>query len=551
MSDEEDTADPTRKSSRRDRFKGAIARTKTKLTKKDRDSDTTVDDFLSAGRGSTSTGRPSISDTLSLVSERPSTTQSHYHDANEHQYSAPVIPPPQSSPRRIVVPKIDVSTSQRYPGAQPIQQENEQTQSSLLRPEYQGRARSNSSLAKGRGRARGLSVQFVDRPPIIIGEGGDEAETPTIEVGRAKARARSVSPQRSDGATSKASRIWNKSPLQYIPRPGSLSPKPLPQQAQQPSTARPGQGSLPSPGIKRVQTGMIGASPSPISESRQAMDKEFDMSLGISPATTISTNQTISPQEPPVIHAPKPIHPPVAVPNVREMPVLHDLKSQHGTKSLRDKFTRGEGNALRQRRQDDDDDSPPSANPSQHIVPPPKPSQGAPPSSQQPQQAFAPPPGPPPNQRPPDEVFAPPPGPPPAPPPAQTSVRNGYPNQASGVRTDQAHYASQPPQHAIPGRSAANGIFAPPSHSPSQRGPPSHHPPPPPPVKPQPVRPAPDEEYTGWVRDGARPDAKPAPTVNASHFPGVDLSGKLVPHFDDEEEATPEKTKKRWFRRGS
>ncbi|KPI37389.1 uncharacterized protein AB675_10370 [Cyphellophora attinorum] len=527
MSDEEDTADPTRKASRRDKFKERLARTKTKLSKKDKDAGTTVDDFLATGRTSVSTGRPSVSDSLSLTSDRPPTNQSHYHDAPENQHSTDFIPPPQQSPRRIVVPKIDVSTSQRYPGAQPLQADTEQTESSLLKPHYQTRSQSSSSLSKGRGRARGLSVQFVDRPPVVIGEGGDEAEAPPIEVGKAKVRARSASPFRNNGPPPAGSKMWNKSPLQQIPRPGQWAHTQQPLQLP-PNTSSPPE-STQRPGIHRVPTGMIGNSPSPMLEGRQAIDREFDMSLGLSPATTISPSTTnASPVEPPVLHAPTPIRPPVAVPNVREAPILHELKSQHGTKSLRNKFDKGEGHVLRQTSSGSGTQASPNSGASE--------------------ESFAPPPGPPPARRPPpDEEFAPPVGPPPPrshpttgyqqpPPPPDPGPGSNYysgklPSHPPPPPPPQAPNGMQIVQKPPPPRAAPDGNFAPPPH--------------PPPAP----RQAPDDDYVGWVPDSAHPDTHAS--TAGSDFPGIDGSGKLapLPHLDEDDDAKPEKSKRRWFKR--
>ncbi|KAI9879464.1 MAG: hypothetical protein M1823_006834, partial [Watsoniomyces obsoletus] len=227
MTDEEETADAA-KTSKRDRFKSALSRTKTKLRRKDIDqnADDEVEDFLAAGRNSTSTGRPSISDSLTFAdsvatqpSERPSTSGSSTNVRNTQvPYPDAFVPLPQQSPRRIVVPRIDVSNSQRYPTAQPVGQIQPQS-NEFLRPQYQGRSQSVSSFSKGRGRARGLSVQFTKTPPIVIGEGGDEAQAPTIEVSKAKRRARSVSPTRTPRTTGPIGRIWSKSPSNRKPVP--------------------------------------------------------------------------------------------------------------------------------------------------------------------------------------------------------------------------------------------------------------------------------------------------------------------------------------------
>lgn len=553
MSDEEDATDPS-KSSKRNRLKGAIARTTTKLTKRSKENATTVDDFLASGRTSTSIHRPSTSESLSYGPERLEISQPYQQNGEDALHPAESIPPPQPSPRRIVVPKIDVLSSQRYPGAQPLEpQSTEHSGSSLLRPDYRARA---SSLAKGHGRARGLSVQFTDRPPIIIGEGGDEAEAPTIEVGRAKARARSVSPPRTGGSPNKGiGRLWNKSPLQHIPRAGTSSPKQAPYNSSRPAQQGPSPGpgarepgGIPSPGIKRVPTGAIGAGPSPISESRQAADKEFEMSMGISPATTSSpAPSSAASNEPAIIHAPKPIHPPVAVPHVKDIPALHELKRENGTQSLRNKFHAGEGNALREARQAESPVSPLDSSDDQ-VSPPPGP---PPPQSalsdavapySQPASAHQ---LPPPYERPPDppvqrrlvrDDFPPPPGPPPGRKPLNNHILPpaGAP-PAIPHRPKHEHF--MPPPGPPPVRRAVHEDLGQSTKAPQPAGPP-----------PPAFQRNPDDEYMGWVPDDV--DQKQA---QATSFPGVDASGKLAALTDGEEKADskPGKLRKKWFRKGA
>ena len=212
------------KHTRKDKLKDVFSRTRTKINhireervakKNTKDSakasrtSTDVDDFLSTGRPSfASSTRPSLAsqsrpsfddwsaqDPSSTISPRPSTSDSRS----------------QASPRRgppISVPRIDVSTSTRFPNAKDVNPDalifadssprHGTLQSSvLLRPEYKSRNHSTSSIASkpGRARLRGLSVGFANEPPVIIGEGGDEAQAPPVEIGFAKqARARSASP---------------------------------------------------------------------------------------------------------------------------------------------------------------------------------------------------------------------------------------------------------------------------------------------------------------------------------------------------------------------
>ena len=319
--EEEERDDSTAKASRRDRFKGAIARTRTKLTKRDKDSrqDVEVEDFLSAGRNSTSTGRPSVSDSLSFASERPPTSDSRLEHPSPESITRDAVVPLQPSPRRIVVPKIDVSRSQRFPAAQPLHSQPAE-KSEFLRPQYKGRSQSASSFAKGRGRARGLSVQFTEKAPIVIGEGGDESHVPTIEVSMAKARARSLSPAPTPREAPVGGRFWSRSPKR----------KPVPEQA--PRTGPQPEDDFTSSGLRRVQTGMSPGVP----ESKLAMEKEFEMSLGPSSASTMSPGSGTSPQELP-LHAPRPVRPPVAYPAV-ETPAVRQLKAGAAQSDLRSQF---------------------------------------------------------------------------------------------------------------------------------------------------------------------------------------------------------------------
>lgn len=71
-------------------------------------------------------------------------------------------------------PRIDVAKAQRWPGA-----------SDILNSAA-GRSPGIGGLKTGNGRKKGLTVSFVRTQPIVIGEGGDECEEPSIEVYRRK-----------------------------------------------------------------------------------------------------------------------------------------------------------------------------------------------------------------------------------------------------------------------------------------------------------------------------------------------------------------------------
>lgn len=316
MTEEAETVDAST-ASKRNRFKGAISRTKSKFRTRDsspEDSDLTtndvVEDFLAGGRTSTST-RPSISDSLSFASDRPSTADSLPHHPSPPTSTSDRFAAPQQPPRRIDVPRIDVSKSQRWPGALPTQPEDHD-RSRFLRPEYQGRSQSVSSLSKGRRRSRGLSVTFIEAPPVIIGEGGDAAQTPPSEISRARARARSASPM--------PARLGLGLPPISFP----VRRKPVPQPPVHASTE------FEPSALQRVQTGSSAAT----QESKLAMNKEFEMSLGMGllagnhPGTTAP------------LHAPTPIRPPVSIPVVKE------LKSAPASSNLHMQFE--DGKALKQ-----------------------------------------------------------------------------------------------------------------------------------------------------------------------------------------------------------
>lgn len=328
MTDGEEAAEPVKAPSRRDRLKGVLGRTKTKLRRKDNDrlADDEVEEFLTAGRNSTSsTGRPSVSDSLSFADDPPPSDRPPPSDSSNSirttqvPYPDTFVPHPHQSPRRLIVPRIDVSASQRYPGAQPLHVQPERSSDDFLRPQYQARSQSVSSLSKGRGRARGLSVTFTEGPPAVIGEGGDEAQAPPIEVSKARTRARSVSPTPTPRSTGPIAKMWGMSVVKR---------KPVPEQTISPVIEETG---YISPGLQRGQTNF--SSPT----DGRPLNREFEMSLGLGSASTNSAGSNQSPPVP-VLHAPRPVHPPVAVPPVREIPVLRELKPSYGADDLQGRF---------------------------------------------------------------------------------------------------------------------------------------------------------------------------------------------------------------------
>ncbi|KIW19106.1 hypothetical protein PV08_03398 [Exophiala spinifera] len=338
------------KASKRDRFKGALSRTKSKFKKHDNKSEAEindeVNDFLAGGRTSTSSWT-SGKDTL-----RPgtiTTTQGYSSSLETSPADQAASPRPSTSdsasisrhsPRKITVPKIDVSNSQRWPAAQPLSPQGPaEGAAGFLRPEYHGRSQSASSLTKRKGRARGLSVTFIDDPPTVIGEGGDDAPTPPLEISKAKARARSVSPmsprvrQRPAGA-SRPTAAGGAGAYEY-PRPPAAPASSPSSQHEPPDVLRPR-------GLQRVQTGL---SPSAATASL-GLDKEFEMTLQIGnqanpPGREVASNS-------PEIIAPRPVRPVQPPPLVVERPdtsvsVVHEAQSSSSSSSGRaDDFREGD-----------------------------------------------------------------------------------------------------------------------------------------------------------------------------------------------------------------
>ncbi|KIW30889.1 uncharacterized protein PV07_02581 [Cladophialophora immunda] len=339
------TSPENNKQSRRERLKGALARTKSKFkkntsdTNEERDLPDDVNEFLAAGRTSTSSGprqgdslpHPTRSNAITTLdqsspaSTRPSTSESFTNPFGTSR-----------SPKKVPVPRIDVSNSQRWPRAQPIGT-SEQDINDFLRPEYQGRSQSVSSFSnkpKRKGRGRGLSVTFIEAPPVIIGEGGDDAPTPPVEISKARQRARSASPMPSRAQSE--SRDHSRSPMNGAYDQRNTAPPPPPRQGHAPPDAlRPRM-------LQRVQTGNFSGN----TLGPSGLDKEFEMTLRLGPN---AINSPVSPGGSPntlELLAPKPVrvvHPP---PPVLEEPAQSRVvKKEIPSTDLRKQFR--EGDALR------------------------------------------------------------------------------------------------------------------------------------------------------------------------------------------------------------
>lgn len=351
---------------KRGRFKDVLDRTKHKIAEKVREekearkwsshsskdespSDTGIDDFLAAGRVKTSS-----STHLSVFSDSASESGTPPNDRSTPPRPSTSDSKTQTSPKRVHVPRIDVSASQRFPNAKEIaphgpvelpgsfaSDNTSQGKTLLLKPEYKSRSQSASSIASAsrKARIRGLSVGFANVPPVIIGEGGDEAEAPPVEISRAKMRrAKSASPQgripqhTSDlgadgrrpvpgrGHTDNSIDVFNPKPMSRV-QTGMM---PANSQANVvPNTGY--DNFVPTP-FKRTETGLSKTSNSPVAQSHPPLPprskpfippdlgksqkvthdrtRELELSLGLNP--TSPHPSTSRENQEPRIFAPKP-----------------------------------------------------------------------------------------------------------------------------------------------------------------------------------------------------------------------------------------------------
>ena len=84
------------------------------------------------------------------------------------------------SPTRKPVPKINVSSSPRWPEAQNV------TSTEGVLPPTDDQEDTGSYVPLKPRRREGLTVSFTENAPQIIGEGGNEAEAPTLSIFRAR-----------------------------------------------------------------------------------------------------------------------------------------------------------------------------------------------------------------------------------------------------------------------------------------------------------------------------------------------------------------------------
>lgn len=354
---------------KRGKWKEAINRTRTKIAEKVREEkearifpfqsdkerpgtqpNNDIDSFLAAGRGSTaSSTRPSLhsiaasTENVSILNDSSTSSRPSTSDSKS-----------QPSPKRVQVPRIDVSASQRFPNAKELGSSGSTEHpsssalrsaglgSALLKPEFKTRSQSAISVgsAARKARIRGLSVGFADTPPVIIGEGGDEAEAPPVEISRAKTRrARSASPQArsqfpnanmQSEARNKASGRGVDSPIEFVPKSftraqtGGLSVGTKPHMSQDVNNDE----FVPKP-FTRQQTGLsdtdssaTAQKPPPLPPRRKQeflphdlgrpkegtldLTREFEMTLGLTSSKPGATKSPSSGIQEPHIFAPKP-----------------------------------------------------------------------------------------------------------------------------------------------------------------------------------------------------------------------------------------------------
>ncbi|KKZ61239.1 hypothetical protein EMCG_04111 [[Emmonsia] crescens] len=144
--------------------------------------DEQVDNFLGSHRPPYQPPRPSIS----------SSVPPPHHPAKQYQQPQPQ-PQPQSLQHQQswtgvpVAPHLNLAVSQRWP-----ESGDTSSRSPCLSLDTKDPTRTTPiSLAKKRGR-KGLKVTFANNGPLVIGEGGDEAELPTKDVLLYRSRSQST-----------------------------------------------------------------------------------------------------------------------------------------------------------------------------------------------------------------------------------------------------------------------------------------------------------------------------------------------------------------------
>jgi hypothetical protein len=230
MTDEQDGLDASlvkRKLTKRERFRGAVQRGVSKVKKSDeestRDGEFTlnddVKDFLAfrSPYSKPAAVPPSTPDSQRLDTS-PSTPPPSKTDIDGFLHKTdpsdllPHFPTPSRDP--LPVPRIDVNKSPRFPHARDLLEENDNVDTIFaLRMQDD-----SGSPPRRKARRQGLAVRFSDNPPIIIGEGGDDAEEPTIYL------LDKIASSRSDAPMPEPRQRLGQVPSQQIPRKPVPSP---------------------------------------------------------------------------------------------------------------------------------------------------------------------------------------------------------------------------------------------------------------------------------------------------------------------------------------
>jgi hypothetical protein len=236
MTDEQEGLDASlvkRKLTKRERLRGAVQRGVSKVKKSEQEGTSDgeftlnedVKEFL-AFRSPYSKSPAVQSSPLEpqTLDEKPTTATTPKQDVDEFLHKTdpsdvlPHFPTPSRDP--LPVPRIDVARSPRFPHARDMVLENDEADMiSSLHIQDEPNPHPRRKI-----RRQGLAVRFSDYPPIIIGEGGDEAEEPTVYLMRSRVGARSgtsmLEPQPRSGQF----------PPSQLPRkPAASPPQPPPQ----------------------------------------------------------------------------------------------------------------------------------------------------------------------------------------------------------------------------------------------------------------------------------------------------------------------------------
>ena len=209
MTDEQDRLDPSlvkRKLTKRERFRGAVQRGVNKVKKSDEEStrdgdfalNDDVKDFLALrspyskpAQLQSSTPEPQKIDTTPATPPESKANIDHFLHKTHPADVLPHFPTlSRDPPPAVPVPRIDVARSPRFPHARDLhgEQDNAGAVSALRIQDGSG------SPTRRKIRRKELAVRFTDNPPTTIGEGGDDAETPTIYLLQERARFRSDAP---------------------------------------------------------------------------------------------------------------------------------------------------------------------------------------------------------------------------------------------------------------------------------------------------------------------------------------------------------------------